>query len=162
MREVATRSDDDSLVRQSQISIIRSVLGQQFVFPDEGAVDDSELCPLPTVTRDVYGTIYSTATSRITPINVVYQSAIQPVIPEPPPPISFTIVATTTTTTIASATATTLTTVSTTANATVTATTTALSTSTATIISNTASNTHINYYHYYHYMPDPIVGYYVD
>ncbi|KAJ1812045.1 hypothetical protein LPJ60_006631 [Coemansia sp. RSA 2675] len=58
MRDVATRTDDDLPLRQSQISVIRSVLGQQFVFPDEAAADEGDICALPTVTREVYGTRY--------------------------------------------------------------------------------------------------------
>ncbi|KAJ2684321.1 hypothetical protein IWW39_004979 [Coemansia spiralis] len=49
MRDVATRTDDDLPLRQSQISVIRSVLGQQFVFPDEAAADEGDICALPTL-----------------------------------------------------------------------------------------------------------------
>ncbi|KAJ2259436.1 hypothetical protein GGI01_003649 [Coemansia sp. RSA 376] len=149
MRDVATRTDDDLPLRQSQISVIRSVLGQQFVFPDEAAADEGDICALPTVTREVYGTVFSTATGRnpaAVAAPVVYQSTIQPTgpppitpipvaDPNPQPPFSFTIVSTSTTTATVSTTATTMTTVATTANSTVTATTTLVSTSTATVIS---------------------------
>ncbi|KAJ2815784.1 hypothetical protein FBU31_006801 [Coemansia sp. 'formosensis'] len=160
MRDVATRTDDDLPLRQSQISVIRSVFGQQFVFPDEAAADEGDICALPTVTREVYGTVYSTATNRAAPAPVVYQSTVQPTIPltsvppnvpvpvpitaadpNPQPPISFTIVSTTTTTATVSATATTMTTVATTANSTVTATTTLISTSTATVTSSVSGTT---------------------
>ncbi|KAJ2101127.1 hypothetical protein GGI16_003530 [Coemansia sp. S142-1] len=139
MRDVATRTDDDLPLRQSQISVIRSVLGQQFVFPDEAAADEGDICALPTVTREVYGTVFSTATGRnpaAVAAPVVYQSTIQPTgpppitpipvaaDPNPQPPFSFTIVSTSTTTATVSTTATTMTTVATTANSTVTATTT--------------------------------------
>ncbi|KAJ2479360.1 hypothetical protein EV174_004042 [Coemansia sp. RSA 2320] len=54
MRDVATRSDNDSPTRQSQISVIRSVLGQQFVFPEDMAADDDDIDALPTVTQEHY------------------------------------------------------------------------------------------------------------
>ncbi|KAJ2108048.1 hypothetical protein IW146_007021 [Coemansia sp. RSA 922] len=156
MRDVATRTDDDLPLRQSQISVIRSVLGQQFVFPDEAAADEGDICALPTVTREVYGTVFSTATGRnpaAVAAPVVYQSTIQPTgpppitpipvaaDPNPQPPFSFTIVSTSTTTATVSTTATTMTTVATTANSTVTATTTLVSTSTATVISSVSGTT---------------------
>ncbi|KAJ2106756.1 hypothetical protein IW146_007636, partial [Coemansia sp. RSA 922] len=90
MRDVATRTDDDLPLRQSQISVIRSVLGQQFVFPDEAAADEGDICALPTVTREVYGTVFSTATGRnpaAVAAPVVYQSTIQPTGPPPITPI---------------------------------------------------------------------------
>ncbi|KAJ2002738.1 hypothetical protein GGI04_003216 [Coemansia thaxteri] len=59
MRDVATRSDNDSPTRQSQISVIRSVLGQQFVFPEDMAADDDDIDALPTVTQEVYGTVHN-------------------------------------------------------------------------------------------------------
>ncbi|KAJ2001589.1 hypothetical protein H4R26_004054, partial [Coemansia thaxteri] len=105
-----TRSDNDSPTRQSQISVIRSVLGQQFVFPEDMAADDDDIDALPTVTQEVYGTVYTAATNRHAPVPVVYQNAIQPVRPTipptepPPPPFSITIVATSTTTATTSAT----------------------------------------------------------
>ncbi|KAJ2338350.1 hypothetical protein GGH91_004837, partial [Coemansia sp. RSA 2671] len=81
MRDVATRTDDDLPLRQSQISVIRSVLGQQFVFPDEAAADEGDICALPTVTREVYGTVYSTAPGRIVPGPLIYQSTMPPTTP---------------------------------------------------------------------------------
>ncbi|KAJ2721201.1 hypothetical protein GGI07_004127 [Coemansia sp. Benny D115] len=67
MRDIATRSDSRPPIRQSQISVIRSVLGQQIIYPDDTIFEaDDYKSQLPAAPTH-YGAVYPTATANPAP-----------------------------------------------------------------------------------------------
>ncbi|KAJ2888923.1 hypothetical protein FB639_000296 [Coemansia asiatica] len=77
MREIATRSENASPKRQSQISAIRSALEKQMIYPDEVVLDDDDYRDQFQPAQDLYSTSIPTVIQTNSRIPIVYQTTIR-------------------------------------------------------------------------------------